>query len=153
MAEMDACMAGRWVADTSHLTAFYQRLTPAPVTSVDGDIVMTLAEDGSGTGSIANFKIVQPVGGNTMINSGEGSFAVDASTDSSDFTINIVDFTVTIQAHMHVGNSPPKLMAEVTQGMNDLKDKTLTGTYNCDGGRLTLIDADPSKSLLPNWHR
>ncbi|QHQ36999.1 hypothetical protein [Algicella marina] len=151
-AEVPDCMVGRWQAETGHLTAFYQALTPAPVTRVDGDIVMEIAADGSGRGTISNFEIEQPVGGQRMINAAEGSFAFEMEAEDARFSTEITDFTVTIAATMH-GGAAPQRMAEVTQGIEDLAERQMAGTFTCSADALALVDDEPRRRLLPAWRR
>ena len=152
-AEVDDCMTGTWIAATDHLKAFYQRLQPAaPVTDVDGKTVMTIAPDGSGTGSISDFVIGQQVGNQRMTNTGQGRFAFNVDTEGDRYTIEFTEFALNIKAHMH-GGPEPKLMAEADQNLADLPSRTASGQYTCTKGSLTLADDRLDSSPFPNWHR
>lgn len=153
-ADVDECMVGTWTATTGHLKAFYQRINPAvPVTSVDGNVVMNVAADGSVNGTIADFVIDQTIGGQHMTNTAQGRFAFQVATEGARYEIDFNELDLNIKAHMHAGSAPPQLMAEVNQDETDLNVPNGSGTYECSANSLTLVDDDPARTPFPNWVR
>ena len=152
-AAADPCLTGTWRGEIAQALPLYQAISPAPVTSVGGTVTLVIDADGAAEGRIDGFRLAIEQGPATLVNSGEGAFAMDVTADGTDLSGAMTAFDVTTRARMEAPGAEPVSLAEVRHGLADLPDPGIQTSYVCSNGALLLTGAGPAPIPVREWTR
>lgn len=150
----DSCLTGTWLGEIGQARDIYEAISPVPVTGLGGVVTLSIAGDGAAEGQIDGFHVDIEQGGMTLINSGEGTFALALSTSGATLNARFTAFDVKTRAVMQgPEGTPPQVLKEMSQGIAGMPVTEMAAEYTCDATTLTITSDEPQQMPIRVWTR